>query len=149
MPVWNSQAKMANALATHIKANMVSPMLALMFSSLTLLIVFLKIMNMTVAMMEATAQRRALMKLRMERANVHHRVRTLRGFRNMRTKERQAEVRKKPNMTWEASLMRLRISLISAGRATAQRCVSDVETERGGTYWMLQPATHSSGSRQG
>lgn len=37
---------------------------------------------------------------------------------NMRTKDRTLEVRKSPNMTWEASLTRSRISLISAGSAT-------------------------------
>jgi hypothetical protein len=98
-PVCTNQANIANALATHMNANMVVPTLAPMLISLTPLMTFRKMMNMAVAMMEAAVTKRALRKARMAMPRVHQREMTLMGMRNMRTKERQAEVRKRPNMT--------------------------------------------------
>lgn len=89
-----------------------------MLSSRTEEMTLRKMTNMTVAMTEATVQRRALMKVRMAMGRVHQRERIEMGIRKMRTKERQAEVRKKPNMTLETILMRSRMSLMSDGRLT-------------------------------
>jgi hypothetical protein len=118
MPIWNNHAKIANALATHMNANMVVPISAPMFSSATLPMTFRKIMNMTVAMTDAAVTKRALRNMRKEIGKVHQRERTLRGVTNMRTKDKQAEVRKRPNMAWDASLIRSRMSLTSLGRLT-------------------------------
>ena len=78
-------------------------------------------MNMAVAMMEAAVTKSALRKARMAMPRVHHRETTLMGMRNMRTKDRQADVRKRPNMTWDAILIRSRISLMLEGRLTGVR----------------------------
>ena len=126
MPIWNNHAKIANALATHMNANIVLPILAPMFSSATLPITFRKMTNMTVAMTDAAVTKRALRNMRMEIGKVHQRERTLRGVTNIRTKDRQAAVRKRPNMTWDASLMRSRMSLTSFGRLTGRQCVSEL-----------------------
>lgn len=80
-----------------------------------------KMTNMTVAITEATVQSSALIKVRMATGSVHHREIMEMGMRNMRTNERQAEVRKKPNMTRETILMRSRISLMSEGRLTVEQ----------------------------
>jgi len=112
---------MANALATHMKANMVTPISALMLSSLTELMVFLKMTNMTVAMTEAAVMTRALKKARIATGKVSQRVNTDRGMRKMRTKERQVPVRKRPNIHCDASLIRSRMSLMSAGRLRGTR----------------------------
>lgn len=65
---------MAKALATHMKANKVTPISAEMFSSATPPIVLRKIMNMTVAMTEATVTNSALRKARIATARVSQRV---------------------------------------------------------------------------
>lgn len=115
---------MANALAVHMKPNRYDPILALMFISATLPITLRNMTNMTVAMIEAAVTKSALRKVRMAIGSVHQRESTLIGMTNMRTNERQAEVRKSPNMTWEAILIRSRMSLISDGRLTGNQCVS-------------------------
>lgn len=107
---------MANALAVHMKPNKYEPMLALMLISATLPITLRKMTNITVAMTDAAVTKSALRKVRMAIGSVHHREKTLMGMRNIRTKERQAEVRKRPNITFDAILIRSRISLIFAGR---------------------------------
>lgn len=109
---------MANALAVHMKPNKYDPILALMFISATPAITLRKMTNMTVAMTDATVTNMALSSARMAIGRVHQREKTLIGIRNMRMKERQAEVKKRPNMTCDTSLMRSRMSLILAGRLT-------------------------------
>jgi hypothetical protein len=110
---------MAKALATHMNANMVMPTLAPILSSLTPLMTLRKMMNMTVAMTDAAVTKRALRKARTAMRKVHQRERMLMGMRNMRTKERQADVRNRPNMTCDAILIRERMSLMLEGRLTA------------------------------
>jgi len=78
---------------------------------------------MAVAMMEAAVQSRALRKARSAIGKVQRRVKRDKGARRTRAEERQAEVKKKPNMTRETIRMRLRMSLISAGRLTVRRCL--------------------------
>ena len=94
-----------------------------MLSSRTEEMTLRKMTNMTVAMTEATVQRSALMKVRMAMGSVHQREKREMGVRKRRTKERQAEVRKKPNMTRETMRMRSRMLLMSEGRLTVV-CVS-------------------------
>lgn len=89
-----------------------------MFNSATLPMTLRKMINMTVATTVATVHRSALMKVRMPVRRLSQRVKTLMGTTKMRTKDRQADVRKKPNMTFEAILIRSRISLMSEGRLT-------------------------------
>jgi hypothetical protein len=75
-------------------------------------------MNMTVAMMDATVTTSALRKARMATGRASQRVKTERGIRKMRTKDRQVPVRKRPNIHWETYLIRSRMSLMSLGRLT-------------------------------
>lgn len=103
----------------------VAPMLALIFSSDTPLMTLRKTMVMTVAMIEATVTQSALRNVRMAIGRVAQREKTLMGMRNIRIKERQAEVRKRPNMTCETSLMRLRMPLMLDGRLTVEHRQSD------------------------
>jgi hypothetical protein len=109
---------MVIALATHMNANIVTPISAPMFSSDTPLIVLRKMMNMTVARTEATVTKSALRKARMATGSASQRVKTDRGITKMRTKERTVPVRKRPNIQFETSLIRSRMSLMSAGRLT-------------------------------
>lgn len=111
---------MAKALAVHMKPNRYPPILALMLSSATLLMTFRKITNMTVAMMDAAVTKRALRNVKMAIGRASQREYMLKGMAKMRTQDKQAEVRNRPNMTWEAILMRSRISLMFAGRLTKE-----------------------------
>lgn len=77
-----------------------------------------KMTNMTVAMTDAAVDSRALRKVSRAMGRVHQREKSEMGVRKMRTKERQAEVRKKPNMKRETMRMRERMLLMSEGRLT-------------------------------
>jgi hypothetical protein len=128
-PICTSHAKIANALAVHMKPKRYEPILALMFNSWTPLITFRNMTNMTVAMTDAAVAKRALRNARMAMGKVHHREKMLMGMRNMRTNERQADVRNSPNIQCEASLIRSRISLIFEGRFTeATKSISIPQT---------------------
>jgi len=72
-PVWINQAKMENAAATHIRANMVVPMVAPMLSSATPLMTFRKMMNMTVAITVATVVKSADKKVKKATPKDHQR----------------------------------------------------------------------------
>ena len=118
MPIWNSQAIIANALAIHIQTNIVVPNVAPIFTSWLFANTFFMMTNMTVAMIDAAVMASALMKEMMLRMKAVQRLRTERGRRNMRTKERQAPVRKRPNITCEATFMMSRIWPTSSGSWT-------------------------------
>lgn len=81
-----------------------------------LVMTFLKIVNMTVAMMAAAAVRRAVMKVKMDREKEYHREYRERMHSGMERKFRIVPVRKKPNMRCEARRMSERMVFISAGR---------------------------------
>ena len=57
------------------------------------------------------------MKVQIAKANDHHLLYSVIGAMNMDTKFMQIPVRKKPNMKWLASLINLKMLLISAGKA--------------------------------
>ena len=92
-----------------------------MLTSATLPMTFRNITNMTVAVTEAAVVNRAAKKVKIAIGNAAQREYTDKGVRKIRAAERQDPVRKRPNITCEAILMRFRISLILAGSATVNR----------------------------
>ena len=82
------------------------------------MITFLKIRNMAVAMMEAAVVNKADRKVRMAIGTVTQRLKTERGVRKMEKKVRQAPVRKRVNIQWEARRTSLRAEITLAGSAT-------------------------------
>jgi hypothetical protein len=105
-----------------MKTKIVIPIFAPMFNSATPVIVLRKMMNMTVAITEAAVTMSALRKARMATGSASQRVKMEMGIKKMRTKVRHVPVRKRPNIHRETYWIRVRISLISAGRLTAQCC---------------------------
>lgn len=108
---------MEKAEATHIKANILFPIAAPILTSATLPMTFRNMTNMTVAIMEAVVVNRAVRKVNIAIGKAAQREYTDKGVRNIRIVERQAPVRKRPNMTSDAILMRFRMSLMLAGSA--------------------------------
>jgi len=86
---------------------------------------------MAVAMMEAAVVKRADRKVRMAIGTVLQRLKTERGVRKMERKVRQAPVRKRANIQWEARRTSSRVEMMLAGRATVRvrGSVSSVEEE--------------------
>ena len=109
------------------------------------MITFLKIRNMAVAMMEAAVVNNADRKVKMAIGTVIQRLKTERGVRKMERKVRQAPMRKRANIQWEARRRSLRAEMTSAGRATVGvgRSVSGFEEGWGagvqGLYSSPQP----------
>lgn len=91
-------AKNAAAAAIHMNTNIFVPMLASMFKSATDVKACCIMTNRTVAMTLATTIHRALTKERRAMGKAAQREKTARGARKMRTKERQAPVRNRPNI---------------------------------------------------
>ena len=89
-----------------------------MLTSATLPMTFRNMTNMTVAVAEAAVVNRAAKKVKIAIGKAAQREYTDKGVRKTRVAERQAPVRKRPNITCEAILMRFKISLILAGSAT-------------------------------
>lgn len=83
------------------------------------------------AIMEAAAVKRADRKVRMAIGTVLQRLKTERGVRKMQRKVRQAPVRKRANIQWEAGRTSSRAEIMLAGRATVRvrGSVSSVEEE--------------------
>jgi hypothetical protein len=77
------------------------PISAPIFSSATPVIVLRKMMNMTVAMMEAAVTMRALRKARRDTGRASQRVKSEMGMRKIRRNERMVPVRKRPNIQRE------------------------------------------------
>jgi len=100
-PIWTNHAKIVKALAIHINTNSVMPISAPMLISDTPVMVLRKMMNMTVAMMDAAVTTRAFRKAKIATGRASQRVKMLRGIRKMRTKVRQVPVRKRPNIQRE------------------------------------------------
>lgn len=76
------------------------------------------IINITVAITDATVVRSAARKVISASGRESQRVKTLRGRRKITRKSRQMPERKRPNIQLETVLMRSRMELMSAGRAT-------------------------------
>ena len=82
-------------------------------------------------MMEAAVVNKADRKVRRAIGTVIQRLKTERGVRKMERKVRQAPIRKRENIQWEARRTRSRAEMMLAGRATvgAWRSVSGFEEE--------------------
>lgn len=119
--VWINQARMEVAAAIHMNANILVPRLAPMLSSETEVNAFCIMMNITVAMTVATVMNRAAKKVNMPVNRVSQREKTARGFKSIITKDKQAPVRKRPNIQCETVSIRPRISVRSVGSATRKR----------------------------
>lgn len=115
-----SHATIAAPLATHMNANISTPILAPILSECWLVTASFMMMNMTVAMTLATVVQSAAKKVRSMMTRVGQRLRTARGVMKIMTKERQTPVKKRPNIQWEAVRMRPRTELILNGSATNQ-----------------------------
>ena len=102
-PIITSHPTTAQALAIHMNTNISTPIVGTMLTFASApLITFLKIRNMAVAMMEAAVVNKADRKVRMAIGTVIQRLKTERGVRKMERKFRQAPMRKRPNIQWEA-----------------------------------------------
>lgn len=77
-------------------------------------------MNMTVAMMEAAVVNRAERKVRKAIGKVAQWVREERGVKRIERKVRQAPVRKRVNIQWEARRTSRRARMILVGKATVK-----------------------------
>jgi len=75
-------------------------------------------MNMTVAMTEATVMNSAVRKVKMEMKKAAQREKTERGVMNIMTNARHAPERKSPNIQCETVSIRSRMLVTCAGRAT-------------------------------
>lgn len=118
-PSWTSQPTIAHALATHMNANMLSPITGTILTwGSALWMTFLNIMNMAVAMMLAAVVVRALRKAKMAMGKVAQRVYILRGVTKTETKQVHAPVRKKANIQREATRTSESAEMTFAGRAT-------------------------------
>ena len=133
-PIIINHPTIAQALAIHMNTNISIPIVGTIFTVASApLITFLKIRNMTVAMVEAAVVNKADRKVRMAIGTVIQRLKTERGVRKMDRKVRQAPMRKRANIQWEARRTRSRAEMMLAGRATVGvwRSVSGSEEERG------------------
>jgi len=117
-PIWIRNAKMAQPLAIHIKTNISMPRLAPMLSWVTEPKAFLMMMNMTVASTVATVTHSAARKVKMAMTKAAQRETTDKGVMKIMTKVRQAPERKRPNIQCDTVSMRLRMLVMSEGRAT-------------------------------
>ena len=118
-PIITNHPTIAQALAIHMNTNISIPIVATILTDASArLITFLKIRNMTVAMMEAAVVNKADRKVKMAMGTVFQRLKTERGVRKMERKVRQAPMRKRANIQWEARRRRWRAEMTSAGRAT-------------------------------
>jgi hypothetical protein len=90
--------RMLKAAAIHINTNIFVPIDAPMFNPAWLVMTFLKIMNITVAIIVAVTVRRAAMNVQIAIANDHHRDFMTIGVMKIETKVMQTPVKKKPNM---------------------------------------------------
>lgn len=121
---------MVQPAAAHMSANIVTPTVAPMFTSLIeFLNAFLMSMNIAVPMAAPIVTRSALNKVSIMIAKAAQRLMTERGVMKMRTKVRQTPVRKKPNMTFEAIMMRWRMDVSCCGNWT-KNCVSQGPTQQ-------------------
>lgn len=105
-----------------MNANILVPSSPLMLSSSTEVKAFCMMMNMTVAMTVATVVKRAAKKVKMPVKRVSQREKTARGFKSIMTKDKQAPVRKRPNIQCETTLISPRISVRSVGNVTEKVC---------------------------
>lgn len=88
-----------NAVAIHINANILAPIVApMLISAAAPKITFLKIINMTVAMTVATVVVKAAMKAKTAIGIVSSREYMDKGVRKMLMKVVQAPVKKRPNI---------------------------------------------------
>lgn len=131
-PIIISHPRIAQPLAIHMNANISTPMVGTMFTSGSApSTTFLNMMNMTVAMMEAVVVNRAERKVRKAIGKVAQRVRTERGAKRIERKVRQAPVRKRVNIQWEARRTSRRARMILVGKATVKGNYSQQSTLRG------------------
>ena len=79
---------------------------------------FSMMMNITVAMTDATVVKRAAKNVNRPMRRAAQREKTDSGTRSIMTKLRHAPMRKRPNIQCETVSMRPRILVTSAGRAT-------------------------------
>lgn len=115
-----------------MSTNILTPIVGTIFTLASApLITVLKIRNMAVAMIEAAVVKRADRKVRIAIGTVLQRLKTERGVRKMQRKVRQAPVRKRANIQWEARRTSSRAEMMLAGRATVRvrGSVSSVEEE--------------------
>ena len=133
-PIMINHPTIAQALAIHMNTNISIPIVGTIFTVASApSITFLKIRNMTVAMVEAAVVNKADRKVRMAIGTVIQRLKTERGVRKMDRKVRQAPMRKRANIQWEARRTRSRAEMMLAGRATVGgwRSVGGSKKERG------------------
>ena len=131
-PIITNHPTIAQALAIHMNTNISIPIVGTMFTLTSApLTTFLKIRNIAVAMMEAAVVNKADRKVRMAIGTVIQRLKTERGVKKMDRKVRQAPMRKKANIQWEARRTRWRAEMMLAGRATVrlQRSENGFEEE--------------------
>lgn len=166
-PIINNHPTIAQPLAIHMNTNISTPIFGTIFTDCSApLITLLNMMNITVAMMEAAVVNRAERKVRIAIGKVAQRVKTERGVKRVERKVRQAPVRKRANIQWEARRTSWRAEIMLAGRATVGGTgVSnrpwegkrDKETgglggkegvERSTTYSLLQQAIPREGSQR-
>ena len=111
-------AKMAHALAVHMRANMATPtfapMLTVVFDSRT----FRIMMNITVAMTLAPTTRMPLRSVSSMISNVPHRLYTDARTTNPITKEKQVPARNRANIHFEAVSKMFRMSVMLLGSVT-------------------------------
>lgn len=120
-PIITNHPTIAQALAIHMNTNISIPIVGTIFTFASApLITFLKMRNMAVAMIEAAVVNNADRKVRIAIGTVIHRLKTERGARMMERKVRQAPIRKRPNIQWEARRTRWRAEMMLAGRATVE-----------------------------
>jgi hypothetical protein len=101
----------------HINTNISVPREAPIFSPACDVMTLRKITNMTVAMIVAVAVSSAAMKVKIAIGKLHHLENNTIGVMKMETKFMHTPVKKKPNIKWEAILIRFKILLIFAGSA--------------------------------
>ena len=105
---------------------------------------------MTVAVTEAAVVNSAAKKVKIAIGKAAQREYTDKGVRKTRVAERQAPVRKRPNITCEAILMRFKISLILAGSATVNPPLVNVKGfDIGATHLMRLREAHCVKFEQG
>lgn len=108
---------MLNAAPTHINANICVPISAPIFRPACDVITLRKMTNITVPIIAPAAVSRAAMNVHIANGSSHHREYSVTGATKMLRKFMHTPVRKQPNMTREAILIRSRMLLMSAGSA--------------------------------
>jgi hypothetical protein len=108
---WIKKASNAAALATHMKANILVPIVAPILTSVTEFSkAFCMMMNMTVATTEAAMIQIASNAVRSMTTNAVQRLVTERKTIKIMTKEKHVPARKRPNIHFEAISRMLRMS---------------------------------------